>query len=166
MKDIVYKPIGIIRSPFKSAQGTPIQPAGATGVEGKVKLLPEYSRGLLDLDGFSHIILIYHFHLAQEGEICVEPYMDKETHGVFATRSPTRPNKLGMSVVELMKIDGPILHVKDLDILDNTPLLDIKPYVRKFDQPGSTVEGWLEKRIHKLQGARSDGRFSNGKERD
>ncbi len=165
MQDIIYKPIGIIRTQFKESNGTPIQPAGARGSEGKVQVFPKYTKGLVDLDGFSHIILIYHFHLAQKGKTSVRPYMDEQTHGVFATRSPARPNKIGISVVELIKVKGEILHVKDVDIIDNTPVLDIKPYVKEFDEPGRTVKGWLGQRIHRLQSARADGRFSNDKKR-
>ncbi len=156
---IVYKPIGVIHSPFKEVKGTPIQPAAAEGVRGTVEVFPEYADGLKNLEGFSHIILVYHFHLAKPGALRVRPYMDKEERGVFATRAPSRPNPIGISVVRLLKVEGNVLHVEDLDIVDGTPLLDIKPYVPQFDVRPVERIGWLEKRVRKLAEARDDGRF-------
>jgi len=159
MNEIRYKPIGIIHSPFKEPKGTPIQPTSAQGVKGTVEIFPEYVEGLKDLEGFSHIILIYHFHLAKRGALKVMPYMDNELRGVFATRAPSRPNPIGISVVHLIKIKGNILHIEDVDIIDGTPLLDIKPYVPEFDIRKVERIGWLEKRVKKLHKARDDGRF-------
>ena len=160
MNEIKYKQIGIIHSPFKEPKGTPIQPEAAQGIEGTVEVFQEYAAGLKDLDGFSHIMLIYHFHLSKESSLKVKPFMDDQTHGVFSTRAPNRPNPIGISVVQLVKIEGNILHVKDVDIVDGTPLLDIKPYVPEFDIRDARKKGWLEKNVRKLSTSRDDGRFT------
>jgi len=159
MGEVRYEPIGVIRSPFEGIADMPIQPAGAKGVGGAVELKPEYADGLKDLDGFSHVILLYHFHLAQGCELLVKPFMDDELRGVFATRAPKRPNAVGISVVRLTGIEGTTLRIEDVDILDGTPLLDIKPYVPDFDIRDVTSIGWLEKSVKKLKEARSDERF-------
>ena len=159
MSEIKYVPIGIVHSPFKEPKGTPIQPAGAKDVKGSIEIFPEYSEGLKDIEGFSHIILIFHFHLSKKNSLKVKPYMDNSVHGVFATRSPSHPNPIGFSVVRLVKVEKNILHVKDIDIIDGTPLLDIKPYVPEFDARKTEKIGWLEKNIHKLSISRDDGRF-------
>jgi tRNA-Thr(GGU) m(6)t(6)A37 methyltransferase TsaA len=158
-EEIMYRPIGIIHSPFSEPKGTPIQPSAATGVEGTVEVFPEYAGGLKDLDGFSHVILLYHFHLSRQPSLEVKPYMDEQRHGVFATRAPSRPNPIGISVVRLVKIEGNVLHVRNIDIVDKTPLLDIKPYVPDFDVRDVEKTGWLEKSVHKLKTSKDDGRF-------
>ncbi|HID71825.1 MAG TPA: tRNA (N6-threonylcarbamoyladenosine(37)-N6)-methyltransferase TrmO [Thermoplasmata archaeon] len=160
MDQIKYKPIGIIHSPFKEAKGTPIQPASGKGVKGKVEVFLEYAEGLKDLESFSHIILIYHFHLIKKSLLKVKPFMDDHLRGVFSTRAPSRPNPIGISTVRLLRVEGNLLHIQDMDIVDGTPLLDIKPYVTQFD--GREVEeiGWLEKNIHKLSKSKDDGRFT------
>ena len=157
--EIVYKPIGVIRTPFKDAEGVPIQPTAARGVKGIVEVYPEYAEGLKDLEGFSHIILIYHFHLIKTCRLLVVPYLDSEVRGVFATRAPARPNPIGISVVRLLRIEGNVLHVEDVDIVDGTPLLDIKPYVPQFDSRLQVRIGWLEGRVSRLKEARDDRRF-------
>ncbi len=159
---IKYKPIGIIHSPFKEPKGTPIQPAGAKGINGTVEVFPEYAEGLKDIEGFSHIILIYHFHLSKKSPLKVKPYMDKEAHGVFAMRGPSRPNPIGISIVHLVKVEDKILHVQDIDIVDGTPLLDIKPYVPEFDVREVEETGWLEENLYKLSTSEDDGRFTEG----
>ncbi len=158
---INYTPIGIIHSPFKEPKGTPIQPTAALDVAGIIEINPEYAAGLKDIEGFSHLILIYHFHLITHSSLLVKPFLDNELHGVFATRSPGRPNFIGFSVVRLDKIDANRLHVLDVDIIDKTPLLDIKPYVPEFDCRPSAKNGWFEKKVHKLATTRDDGRFTN-----
>jgi tRNA-Thr(GGU) m(6)t(6)A37 methyltransferase TsaA len=162
--EIKYKPIGVIHSPFKEPKGTPIQPTAAIGVEGIVEVFPEHAEGLKDLEGFSHIILLYHFHLSGKPSLKVKPFLDEQEHGVFATRAPSRPNPIGFSVVRLLAVEGNKLYVQDLDIVDRTPLLDIKPYVPEFD--GREVEkvGWLEKNLKKLPSSKDDGRFVNLKD--
>ncbi len=160
MNEIKYKPIGVIHSPFKEPKGVPIQPAGAQGIDGTVELFPEYTEGLKDVEGFSHLILIYHFHLSKESPLKVKPYMDNKVHGVFAMRGPSRPNSIGISIVRLVRVEGNILHVQDIDIVDGTPLLDIKPYVPEFDIREIEKTGWLEKNVHKLSTSKDDGRFT------
>jgi tRNA-Thr(GGU) m(6)t(6)A37 methyltransferase TsaA len=159
MDKIIYKPIGVIHSPFKEPKGTPIQPAGAKGIGGSVEVFPEYAEGIKDVEGFSHIILIYHFHLSGGASLRVKPYMDSEAHGIFATRAQGRPNPIGISIVRLIGIDDNILHIQDVDIVDGTPLLDIKPYVPEFDVMEGIKIGWLERNVHKLLTSKDDGRF-------
>lgn len=160
MNEIKYKPIGVIHSPFKEPEGTPIQPAGAKGINGTVEIFPEYAEGLKDIEGFSHIILIYHFHLSRVTLLKAKPYMDNQLHGVFAMRGPSRPNPIGISAVRLVRIEDNILHIQDVDIVDETPLLDIKPYVPEFDVREAERTGWLEKNVHKLPASKDDGRFT------
>ena len=159
MGEIKYKPIGIIHSPFKESKGTPIQPKAAKGIEGRVEVFPEYTEGLKDLEGFSHIIVIYHFHLSKKSSLKIKPFMGNQIRGVFATRAPSRPNPIGISVVRLIRINENTLHVKDVDIVDETPLLDIKPYVSEFDVREVNKIGWLKKNVRKLPTSKDNGRF-------
>jgi tRNA-Thr(GGU) m(6)t(6)A37 methyltransferase TsaA len=160
MKEAVYKPIGVVHSPFRSPQDVPIQSAAAKGVVGSVEVSPEYLEGLKDVEGFSHLILIYHFHLAQKYSLLVTPFLDKTLHGVFSTRAPSRPNPIGVSIVRLTKVEQNQLHIQDVDIIDGTPLLDIKPFVPEFDQRKAERIGWLEKKANKMHSSRDDGRFA------
>lgn len=159
MDEIVYLPIGIIRSPFKTVEGAPIQPVGARGVRGSIELRREFLAGLKDLDGFSHIILIYHFSLSEGYALEVKPFLDDQLHGVFATRAPKRPNPIGISVVRLIGIEGTLLCVEDVDIVDGTPLLDIKPYVPQFDSRETNQIGWLSNRVQAAEQLKADERF-------
>jgi tRNA-Thr(GGU) m(6)t(6)A37 methyltransferase TsaA len=156
---ISLTPIGKIHSPFQKAEGVPIQPRAAVGVKGTVVLDPIYAEGLQDLEGFSHLILIYEFHKAGEGELLVRPFLDDEIHGVFATRAPRRPNRIGMSVVKLVRIQDSTLEVENLDILDGTPLLDIKPYVPDFEFVEDIRVGWMEDKRDQIPGKLADDRF-------
>lgn len=158
-KVIKYSPVGIVHSPFHKVKGTPIQPHAATGTEGTIEVFPQYVDGLRDLDGFSHIILIYHFHLAKHTSMRSRPFLDKQERGIFAIRSPNRPNPIGISVLRLDRMEDNILHVRDVDILDGTPVLDIKPYVPEFDCMEADRVGWLSGNLHKLAITRDDGRF-------
>ncbi|MEA3432703.1 MAG: tRNA (N6-threonylcarbamoyladenosine(37)-N6)-methyltransferase TrmO, partial [candidate division WOR-3 bacterium] len=124
-----------------------------------IEVFPEYMDGLQDLDGFSHIIVLTHFHLIKDYKLKVIPYMDNKKRGVFATRAPARPNPIGLSIVRLMKIDENILHIRDIDIIDKTPILDIKPFVHSFNTDDSITIGWLDKQIHKLPESKDDSRF-------
>jgi tRNA-Thr(GGU) m(6)t(6)A37 methyltransferase TsaA len=160
MTEIKFSPIGIIRTPFIKPTGTPIQPSAATGVSGEVEVFPEFAEGLEDLAGFSHIILLYHFHLSKKYNLRVKPFLDDNYRGLFATRAPARPNPIGLSVVRLIKIENTTLHVKDLDIIDETPLLDIKPYTVEFDVRAVEKAGWLEKKTKQLSKTVDDGRFA------
>ncbi len=152
-------PIGTIHTPFKQIADMPVQPSGARGVAGRIELLPELVEGLNDLEGFSHIIVLYHFHQNSRVSLSVTPFLDPEPRGVFATRAPTRPNPIGLSILALRKVDGSTLEVEDVDMLDGTPLLDIKPYVPEFDQRDGVRAGWLEQARGRSLTARSDKRF-------
>ena len=157
--NISYRPIGTIHSPFKDVEGVPIQPAAASGIRGFVDVLPEFVEGLRDLHGFSHIVLLYHFHRVQRSRLIVTPFLDSHPRGVFATRAPTRPNPIGLSVVRLLRVEQSILHVENVDIIDGTPLLDIKPYVPEFDHYAADRVGWLEQAKGNMRSKRSDARF-------
>ena len=161
MHEIRYKPIGIIHSPFKEVDGMPIQPSGALGIKGTVELFTEYSPGLKDIDGFSHIFLIYHFHLSRGYALEVRPFLEEEIHGIFAIRAPARPNPIGISVVRLVGIEDNILQIEDVDVVDGTPLLDIKPYVPDFDRREAERTGWLSNKSHNAGRHKSDGRFKD-----
>jgi tRNA (adenine37-N6)-methyltransferase len=145
MTDFIMHPIGIIHSPFTDKDKTPIQSSRSQAV-GEVEVFPEYEAGLQDLDGFSHIILLYIWHEAQGYDLLVKPFLDDKQHGLFATRYPRRPNQIGLSIVRLYAIRGNILEIEGVDVLDNTPLLDIKPYVPDFDIRNDTCSGWYETR--------------------
>jgi tRNA-Thr(GGU) m(6)t(6)A37 methyltransferase TsaA len=138
------RPIGVIHSPFKEATGTPIQASMARGTLGTIEVVSTLADGLKDLDGFDRIWLLYWFDRAAASKLIVTPYMDDQPHGIFATRAPARPNPIGMSAVRLLRIEGCTLHVADVDILDGTPLLDIKPYVPQFDHLAAERTGWLQ----------------------
>ncbi len=158
--EIKYFPIGIIHSPFKDVDGMPIQSSAAEGIRGSVELHAEYEKGLQDIDGYSHIILIYHFHLSKNCDLLVKPFLDNKLRGVFATRAPKRPNSIGFSIVKLVSVDGNRLEIEDVDIIDQTPLLDIKPYVSDFDNRYETKDGWLTEKQLGARTKRSDNRFS------
>jgi len=141
---ITYKPIGIIRSEHVIADQTPIQPVYARGCKGRAEIFPAFEDGLRDLDGFSHIYLIYHFHRAKPAQMIVKPFLQDIERGVFSTRRPCRPNAIGLSIVELIRREGNVLHLDNVDILDGTPLFDIKPYTAKFDRIETTQNGWQD----------------------
>lgn len=161
MREIIYKPIGIIHSLFKDVKGMPIQTTAAQGIAGTIEIEPDYAGGLKDIEGFSHIILVYHFHLSEGYSLEVRPFMDDHLRGVFATRAPRRPNPIGLSVVRLVKVEGSTLHIEDVDIADGTPLLDIKPYVPEFDIREVERTGWLSEKANKIHEVKSDERFKS-----
>ena len=154
-----FTPIGTIHTPFTEPAGMPIQPAGAKGVKGTITLEEQYREGLRDLAGFSRIILIYAFHRSKGYNLDVIPFLDTKPHGVFATRAPRRPNAIGLSVVRLMAVAGSSLFVQDVDMLDGTPLLDIKPYVPAFDAFPDGKAGWLDRCCGDAETTLSDDRF-------
>lgn len=156
---ITLNPIGIIRTPFTAREGMPIQPSGANGIKGYIELNEALVPGLQDLDGFSHIMLIYLFHQSSGYELLTTPFLDQTQHGVFATRVPRRPNPIGFSIVKLLEISGNILNIEEVDMLDGTPLLDIKPYVPDFDVRAMAKCGWTKGKTSRLSEFRSDGRF-------
>jgi tRNA (adenine37-N6)-methyltransferase len=149
--------IGIIHTPFTEAPGTPIQSSGAGDVEGVVEVFPEFADGLRDIAGFDRLWLIYHLHRMTEAQLIVRPFLDNQARGVFATRAPARPNHLGLSAVRLLRIEENRLYVSQVDMLDGTPLLDIKPYVPEFDHFAVDRTGWYEGK--KARGVVADGRF-------
>jgi tRNA-Thr(GGU) m(6)t(6)A37 methyltransferase TsaA len=158
-REIKLSPIGIIHSPHKNIKGMPIQPSGAKGIGGTVEVKNKYVIGLKDLDGFEYIILIYHFHRSKGYLLEVKPFLDDSLRGVFSTRAPKRPNAIGMSIVRLLKVQGNTLQIEDVDILDGTPLLDIKPYVPDFDVRKTKAIGWLSRRVVKAVITKADDRF-------
>ncbi|WP_338357974.1 tRNA (N6-threonylcarbamoyladenosine(37)-N6)-methyltransferase TrmO [Yeosuana marina] len=159
-KQIIINTIGIIHTPFNSIKGMPIQPFAAEGVKGHIELFPEYTQGLTDLEGFSHITLVYHLHKINGYDLMVKPFMDNKEHGIFATKSPKRPNAIGISTVKILEIKHNVIHIEMVDMLNGTPLIDIKPFFSKFDNRTDTKSGWLDNQgdipITKL---RSDERF-------
>jgi len=144
-KEIKLKPIGIIHTPYKEPKGMPIQGKFEKGVTGHVKLFPEYIKGLKDIEGFSHIILIYYFDRSKEEKLITRPFLEDEEHGIFAIRSPHRPNHIGFSVVKVEEVNDDTVIFSEVDTLDGTPLLDIKPYVSHFDLRKNIRNGWIEK---------------------
>jgi tRNA-Thr(GGU) m(6)t(6)A37 methyltransferase TsaA len=141
---IIYEPIGVIRSEHLAAEATPVQSVYAHGCKGRAELLPQFEDGLRDLEGFSHIYLIFHFDRAGPMRLVVKPFLQDVERGVFATRAPSRPNAIGLSVVELVRREGNVLFLDGLDILDGTPLLDIKPYTTRFDVFETASNGWQD----------------------
>ncbi len=141
---IEFRPIGIIHSPNLDASKVPIQPVFASEIAAEVEVFPEFSAGLADLEGFSHIFLIYHFHKADAAKLRVKPYLQAIEHGVFATHAPSRPNAIGLSIVRLVRRTKNILTVAGADILDGTPLIDIKPYIKRFDRIDTERDGWQD----------------------
>jgi tRNA-Thr(GGU) m(6)t(6)A37 methyltransferase TsaA len=161
MDPITYRPIGVIRTPFTDPSGMPIQAVGGVGVRATVEVLPAMAAGLQDLAGMSHLILIYHLHRIAGSALVVTPFMDDREHGIFATRSPMRPNAIGISTVRLVGIRGTILDIEDVDMLDGTPLLDIKPYVPELDDRADASTGWYADRVGRVAQTRSDRRFAD-----
>ncbi len=141
-KDILFKSIGTVHSDFKDTSKIPIQPVFADEAKGRIIIFPEFVQGLRDLDGFSHIFLFYYLHKVQNAKLLVQPFMQDHERGIFATRAPSRPNPLGFSLVKLDKIIDHTIYISQLDVLDGTPLIDIKPFIRRFDYRQNSREGW------------------------
>ncbi len=157
---IIFEPIGVIKTCFDTLTDMPIQPSGANGAPGTIEIKENLIPGLVDLEGFSHIILLYHFHKVTDFKLSVVPFMDNQPHGIFATRAPTRPNAIGISIVKLIRIEWNKLFVEGVDVLNNTPLLDIKPFFPKYDNQQNVKYGWLEgKEGIDISKIKSDGRF-------
>ncbi len=159
--NLEFTPIGTIHSPHRQAEGTPIQPRWAAGVEGTVEVLPQFAAGLRDLEGFERIWLLFWCDRAREAKLEVTPFRDNQTRGVFATRAPSRPNPIGLSCVRLLGIEGAILRISDVDMLDGTPLLDIKPYLPDCDVFPAERTGWYANARERIQ---ADGRFAEDSE--
>lgn len=162
MKQVVYQPIGIIHTPFTTAAGMPIQPRRAVGIPGRIEVFPKFSPGLQDVDGFSHIILIYHFDRAAAAKLRVVPFMDTMEQGVFPTRAPVRPNPIGLSIVRLRAVAGASLEIENVDMLDGRLEIEQRGYVPDFDCFEATSVGWVGSSRWRMQRTRSDDRFQNG----
>ncbi len=154
---IAMQPIGFVRSPFQSLQGMPIQTVAAAHAEGWLDVLPAFQPGLRDIEGFEYLVLLTHLHQAGE-QLEVVPFMDTVRHGVFATRAPARPNRIGLSIVRLLRVCGGQLHFAGNDMLDGTPVLDIKPYVPALDVRQTERIGWFEQGLERLPTTLSDER--------
>ena len=157
---ISLRPIGIVRSRFAEVAGMPIQTAGAPDEPGRVEVLPEFAAGLKDIEGFEYLILLTHMHRVGKELLEVVPFLDTEAHGVFATRAPARPNRIGLSIARLVSVEGCTLHFTGNDMLDQTPFLDIKPYVPRFDVRETDRVGWFAARLDQLSKVRSDDRMA------
>ena len=157
--DIIYQPIGIIHSPFNNLEDMPIQPTSEISGSGIVEIYPQFIDGLKDLEGFSHIYLLYHFHKIRLPQLIVTPFLDKEPRGIFSTRAPSRPNPIGLSLVELVRLENNLIYVDLLDVLNETPLLDVKPYVPDFEHTRNVRIGWLEQAKGEVRTRKSDKRF-------
>ena len=152
---IKYRPIGYVISPFKETENMPVQPSGVVGIQGKIIIDSEFMDGLLDLEGFSHIYLLFHLHEVNDYELTVPPFLDANPHGVFATRSPNRPNPIGLSIVRLLSVEENVLIIENIDMLDGTPVLDIKPFVPVTETQNDVRIGWLTGKTHKINSIRS-----------
>jgi tRNA-Thr(GGU) m(6)t(6)A37 methyltransferase TsaA len=158
---ITYRPIGHFQTPHEDVRGMPIQPPGASGVRGSITILPEFQEGLKDIEGFSYLIVLYHLHEICGQELTVTPFLDKNPHGIFATRSPSRPNPVGLSVLRLLDVKGDTLLLENVDVLDGTPVIDIKPYVPDFDVWPAKRVGWFEGKSGNATTTKSDARFAD-----
>ena len=154
-----FQAIGVIHTPFAQMSGTPIQGVFAPDSAGPVEVFEEFAEGLRDVEQFSHLYLLYAFHRRERMALTCVPFLDDKSHGVFATRAPCRPNAIGLSIVRLLSRDGRRLRVAEVDIVDGTPLLDIKPYVPEFDAQVEVRTGWLEKTRKTVSSRKSDDRF-------
>jgi tRNA (adenine37-N6)-methyltransferase len=161
IEPVTFLPIGVIRTPFAKTAGMPIQATAAVGIPGWIDLDPAFVEGLTDLEGFSHLTLVYQLHRVTAPRLRVTPFLDDRPHGIFATRSPARPNPIGISTVRLVAVRGSTVEIEDVDVVDGTPLLDIKPYVPAFDDRAGARIGWFTDRLDRLPELRADGRFGD-----
>ncbi len=159
MDSVLFSPVGVVHSPHMELAGMPVQPPSAAGIAGEIEIFPEFAEGLLDIEGFSRIMVFYHLHRSAGPLLSAIPFLDTVPHGVFASRIPRRPNPLGFSVVRLLSRDRNILKIADVDILDGTPVLDIKPYVPEFDSYPNESSGWFAGKLDDMSSKRSDDRF-------
>ena len=157
---IIYTPIGYFHTPFTDVKGMPIQPVGAVGIEGAIEILPEYRAGLKDLEGFSHVFVLSHLHEIKGYDLLVKPFLDTVRHGIFATRSPKRPNSIGLSVMRLRGLTDTSVLLECVDVLNKTPVIDIKPYVADFDCCDADRFGWFAGKSSNARHHKSDDRFA------
>ena len=155
---ITVEPIAYARTDYKNLENMPIQPKGCSN-PAQIEVLPEFAEGLKDLDGFSHIYLLTYFDKCKNTKLTLIPFMDTVEHGVFATRSPARPNHIGLSIVKIESVKDNIITVTGIDLLDGTPIIDIKPYIENFDHPENPRSGWMTKTLDEVKEKRSDDRF-------
>ncbi|MCK4888183.1 MAG: tRNA (N6-threonylcarbamoyladenosine(37)-N6)-methyltransferase TrmO [Planctomycetes bacterium] len=151
--------IGLVHSPFKQVEGVPIQPTAAKDVKGTIEIKQQFAEGLSDLDGFSHIVVLFGFHLSTGCKLKVKPFLDDNLRGVFSTRAPNRPSQIGLSIVTLEKVKGRTLHISGMDMIDGTPILDIKPYLPMLNPNGDIKIGWLENAHRQFEHKKADGRM-------
>ena len=156
---ITYRPVGVVRSPFTRLEGMPLQSVAAGDARASIEIRPDLAPGLRDLDGFSHVHVITHLHHGAPGGLELVPFLDDTVRGIFATRSPRHPNPIGLTVVRLIRVDGSTLEISGADLLDGTPVLDVKPYVPTFDSVAAERSGWLEKAAERVHEVKSDRRF-------
>lgn len=159
METLTLTPVGIVHTPFASEEGMPLHSVAAEGVRGQIEIDPAYTPAMADLEGFSHIWVLTHLHKSRGQTLVVTPFLDTQTRGVFATRAPRRPNPIGLSLVRIERIEGNIIHILDPDMVDGTPVLDIKPYVPKYDSRTECRIGWYEGKVDRVNDTRADGRF-------
>jgi tRNA-Thr(GGU) m(6)t(6)A37 methyltransferase TsaA len=157
--EVIFRPVGVIHTPFKDLAAMPIQPTSDTSGPGTVEVFPEFAAGLQDLEGFSHIYLLYYLHKVRQSRLIVTPFLENQPRGVFATRAPSRPNPIGLSLVELVRVEENLLIIQGIDVLDETPLLDIKPYVPEFEGTEDVRIGWLARARGRIRDQRADDRF-------
>jgi len=157
--NIIFNSIGIIHSPFKTVEKMPIQTSAGKNIKAEIKIYPEYENGLSDIEGFSHLYIIFHMNMSINYKLKVIPFLDTVERGIFATRSPARPNPIGLSLVELISVKKNILNIRGVDMLDGSPVLDIKPFVPEFETYDSIRIGWFEGKTEKAMNILSDGRF-------
>ena len=155
---ITMRPIGVIHSPFLSTQGMPIQTVAAADEAAELEVFEAFGAGLRDIEGFEYLIVLTHLHQATE-KLEVVPFMDTQSHGVFSTRAPARPNRIGLSIVRLTEVSGRVLRFLGNDMLDGTPVLDIKPYVPQLDVRSTERIGWFGQGLQRLPTAVSDDRM-------
>jgi len=159
LEAVRYQPIGVVRSPFTRLEGMPLQAVAGPEIRGRIEIAPQFAPGLRDLDGFSHLHIVTHLHRGAPGGLEVVPFLDDTVRGIFATRSPRHPNPIGLSVVRLLSVDGVVLEISGIDLLDGTPVLDIKPYVPEFDSVGAERTGWLRDAAERVHHVTADRRF-------
>jgi tRNA-Thr(GGU) m(6)t(6)A37 methyltransferase TsaA len=163
-KTVTLNLIGTLRTPHNAVDNIPVQPVGSKD-EGVAELFPEFTEGLADVDGFSHVMLLFHLHeMKKDYKLTITPFMDKKEHGVFATRSPARPAAIGLSTVKVTRVEGNKLYFEGADMLNGSPLIDIKPFFRNVDNRPNAISGWLEDKDADIASKhRSDDRFMERK---
>jgi tRNA (adenine37-N6)-methyltransferase len=160
--EVLYRPIGVVHSPFGELAGMPLQSVAADDIEGTIEIEPEFAPGLQDIEGFSHLFVVSHLHRGKPGGLVVQPFLDDTPRGVFSTRSPRHPNPIGLSIVRLLSVTGGTLQVAGIDLVDGTPVLDLKPYVPPFDHVAAERIGWFGGRAADVHTKRADARFDRG----